>query len=149
MGLAFGVGLAPALAQEAEVLALVNKERAAKGCPALVMNPKLQAAAQGHAAAMSKQNFFGHQSKNGASVGRRVSAQGYKWRSVGENISMGWPTAQKAVSQWMASSGHRKNILDCRFKETGIAMVYDPNDAPLPGYSYGMKYYWVQTFARR
>lgn len=146
---AFGLMAPAAGAQEAEALRLINQARAAKGCPELVVNPKLQAAAEGHAKAMSKQNFFGHKSKNGASVGRRVTAQGYNWRKVAENIAMGWPTPERTVQDWLSSAGHRKNILDCSLRETGLAVVYDPNDAPLPGYGHAMKYYWVQTFGRR
>ena len=146
---ALGLMAPAAMAQEAEVLSLVNQARAAKGCPALVVNPKLQAAAAGHAKAMSKQNFFGHKGKNGSTPGRRATAQGYNWSKVAENIAMGWPTPERTVQDWMASSGHRQNILDCSLRETGIAVVYDPNDAPLPGNSYAMKYYWVQTFGRR
>ena len=138
----------PAAAQEADILHLVNSARAAKGCKPLVLNNALTAAARGHANAMSKQNFFGHQSPNGASVGKRVTKAGYNWSQVAENISGGWTTPEKVVSEWMASSGHRKNILTCRFKDAGVAMVYDPNDKTLPGQPRPLKYYWVMTFGR-
>ena len=140
----------PAAAQEAEVLHLVNAARAAKGCGPLKMNKSLAAAALGHAKSMSERNFFGHTSPNGASVGKRVSKAGYNWSKVAENISGGWTTPEKVVSEWMASSGHRKNILTCKYRETGIAMVYQPDDAPIPGQlPYPMKYYWVQTFGKK
>ena len=138
----------PAAAQEADVLHLVNSARAAKGCKPLVLNSALTAAARGHANAMSKQNFFGHKGPDGASVGRRVSKAGYNWSSVSENISAGWTTPEKVVSEWMASSGHRKNILTCKFRDAGVAMVYDPNDKPIPGQPRALKYYWVMNFAR-
>lgn len=138
----------PAAAQEAEVLQLVNAARKAGGCKPLVMNQALTAAALGHAKDMSKRNFFGHKSPNGASVGKRVSKAGYNWSKVAENISGGWTTPEKVVSEWMASSGHRKNILTCGFKDTGVAMVYDADDKPIPGQPRALKYYWVMTFGR-
>jgi len=149
LAVAMAVTPAVAVAQEAEVLQLINKERAKKGCAPLTMNSQLSAAAKGHATAMAKQNFFSHKGKNGSTLRSRATKAGYKGRKLGENIAAGWPTPAKAVSQWMNSSGHRKNILTCSFKETGIAMVYDPNDAPLPGNSHAMKYYWVQVFGTR
>lgn len=139
---------APATAQEAEVLHLVNAARAAKGCGPLKMNKSLSAAALGHAKSMSERNFFGHKSPNGASVGKRVSKAGYNWTKVAENISGGWTTPEKVVSEWMASSGHRKNILTCAYKDAGVGMVYDPNDKTLPGQPRPLKYYWVMTFGR-
>lgn len=149
LALAMAVTPAAVVAQEAEVLQMVNKERAKKGCAPLKMNSQLTAAAKGHANAMAKQNFFSHKGKGGSTLRSRASGAGYKGRKLGENIAAGWPTPAKAVEQWMNSSGHRKNILTCAFKDTGIAMVYDPNDAPLPGNSYAMKYYWVQVFGSR
>ena len=51
------------------------------------------------------------------------------------------------MKDWLASAGHRKNILDCALSETGIAVVYQPDDKPLKGQKYAMKYYWVEVFA--
>jgi hypothetical protein len=36
--------------------------------------------------------------------------------------------------------------MNCRFRETGIAMVHQPDDKPLKGQSMGLRYYWVQVF---
>jgi uncharacterized protein YkwD len=137
-----------AIAQEADVLALVNKERAKKGCGPLKMNAQLTAAARGHATAMGKQNFFSHTGKNGSTLRSRLKAAGYHGSASAENIAAGYSTPEKAVAQWMASTGHRKNILTCKYTETGIGLYYDANDAPLPGQKYAMKYYWVQTFGK-
>ncbi len=140
----------PALAGEAEdqVLAAVNKARAGAGCAALSVNAKLVAAAQGHAKAMAEQNFFGHASKNGGKFSNRIKAQGYSYSKVAENIAAGQSSAAKVMATWLGSAGHRKNILDCALTETGIAVVYQPDDQPLKGQSFAMKYYWVEVFAR-
>lgn len=141
---------APAAASPAEdqVLALANTARAKAGCAPLRPEPRLTAAAAGHARAMANQNFFGHVSKNGASLRQRIYAQGYRYRAAAENISAGRSTASEAMQAWMRSAGHRKNLLNCRYAQTGIAMVYQADDAPLPGQKYPMKYYWVQVFAQ-
>ncbi|MFZ6028361.1 MAG: CAP domain-containing protein [Chloroflexota bacterium] len=47
------------------------------------------------------------------------------------------------MNTWMSSSGHRHNILNCAFEETGVGYVYAADD---PGvYRYG--HYWTQVFA--
>lgn len=130
----------------AEVLSLINQQRAQHGCGALTPDPALTRAAQGHAQAMSQQNFFSHTGKNGSTLKSRARAAGYSGGRLAENIAAGWTTPARAVAEWMNSPGHRKNILTCAYTRTGIAMVYDPKDAPLPGQKYPMKYYWVETF---
>ena len=132
---------------EDQVLVAVNKARAAAGCSALTMNAKLEAAARGHAKAMATQNFFGHASKNGAKFSSRIKAQDYRYSRVAENIAAGQSSAAAVMKDWLASAGHRKNILDCALRETGIALAYQPDDAPLKGQTYAMKYYWVEVFA--
>ena len=125
----------------------MNKARAGAGCAALPVNAKLEAAARGHAKAMATQNFFGHASKNGAKFSSRIKAQGYRYSRVAENIAAGQSSAAAVMKDWLASAGHRKNILDCALRETGIALAYQPDDAPLKGQTYAMKYYWVEVFA--
>lgn len=134
-------------APEAEALSLINAERARAGCPALKPEPRLMAAATGHAKAMAWLNFFGHVSPDGAKFTNRIKAQGYRVSRAAENIAAGQASASEVVAGWMASAGHRKNILNCKLRETGIAVAYQRDDAPLPGQSYAFRYYWVQVFA--
>lgn len=134
---------------DGDALALVNKARAVAGCGALVVNPQLQAAAEGHATAMAKQNFFSHTGANGSKMQGRIQAQGYSGRKLAENIAAGQPTAQDVVAGWLKSAGHKRNMLDCDFTETGLAWVDQPDDKPLAGKSAAYRYYWVQVFGRR
>lgn len=142
--------LAAMTTQESEVLDLINQERARHGCGALSVNARLTAAAEGHAVAMATKNFFGHKGPNGSTLRSRTNHAGYRGGALAENIAAGWATPQKTVSEWMNSSGHRRNILTCKYRETGIAMVYQPDDSPIPGQPpYPMKYYWVQVFGKK
>lgn len=133
---------------EQQVLVLINQQRAQGGCEPLVMQSQLRAAAAGHANAMAAKNFFGHASKNGAKFSSRIKAQGYSGHKYAENIAAGYASAEKVVAIWMNSHGHRVNIMNCAYTETGIALAYQEDDAPLPGSDYPMHYYWVQEFAK-
>lgn len=133
---------------EDQVLRLVNRHREKAGCEPLVAEARLTAAAEGHSRAMAAQDFVAHDGKDGKDLAARVEDQGYRWQSVGENIAAGQATAAQAVNSWMRSKGHRANILNCAFTQTGIAMVFQAGDQPLRGNPGAFSYYWTQDFAR-
>lgn len=130
-----------------EVLGILNAARVKAGCGPLKLNLKLMAAAKTHATNMAQKDFFGHANKDGSKFSSRVKRQGYKYRMVAENIAAGQASAKKAAYDWLGSAGHRRNILNCKLKETGIAVAYQANDKPMMGNSKPFYYYWVQVFA--
>lgn len=138
---------AAAVSPAETVLSAVNSARAKAGCQPLRLNARLTAAANVHAAAMAEQNFFGHAGKDGSKFASRIKRQGYSYRSAAENIAAGQRTALQAVQGWLKSAGHRRNMLNCRMTETGIAVVYQADDRPIRGNSAPLRYYWVQVFA--
>jgi uncharacterized protein YkwD len=111
-------------------LCLVNRERAENGESALQPNAQLQKAAQGHTESMVDQDYFEHVSPSGDTPLGRMIAAGYIYSSqvgyeVGENIGWGtlWlATPDAIVAAWMASPGHRANILDIHFHDTAIGV---------------------------
>lgn len=146
------VALAVATPVQAEstadaVLSAVNAARAKAGCGPLQIDARLTAAAKGHARAMAEQNFFGHAGKDGSRFSSRIAKQGYSYWAAAENIAAGQSSAGQVVASWLNSAGHRRNILDCRMKDTGIAMVYQADDRPIRGNPAPLRYYWVQVFA--
>jgi uncharacterized protein YkwD len=145
---AFAAFAAPALANspEAEALAQINALRADAGCGPLQINPALQAAAAGHAADMAQQNFFSHTGTGGSKLRGRIDAAGYRWGAIAENIAAGQSSAAEVVSVWYQSAGHKKNMLNCTYRDTGLALVYQADDQPIKGYDFPFNYYWVQTF---
>jgi uncharacterized protein YkwD len=127
-------------AYEQQVLDLVNAERAANGCKALVIDPSLQKASHDYAVEMVQTHNFSHTSVDGLSPTDRAKAAGYD-DGVGENIAMGYSNDPKGVvSGWMNSAGHRANILNCSYTKTGVG--YDPG-LITQGYASGS---WVQDF---
>jgi uncharacterized protein YkwD len=114
----------------AATLCLVNRERARHGEPALHWNERLVRAAQSHTESMAFGDYFEHVGPGGETPLSRMRRTGYIYSSrlgfeVGENIAWGslWLGTPKAVvASWMASPGHRANILDERFRDTGIGV---------------------------
>ena len=148
VALALGLAVpAPASADSVQsVLAGINSVRAKAGCGPLKLNKQLMATAESHARNMAEDDFFGHRDKSGKGFPARVRAQGYPLSLAAENIAAGQKTPEKAVQAWLDSPSHRKNVMNCKFRETGIAMVYQADDKPLKGQSMGLRYYWVQVF---
>lgn len=126
--------LQPAAGNVAEVraatLCLVNRERAAHGEQPLHWNVHLLASAQGHTENMAFQDYFAHIGRSGETPLQRIRRSGYIYSSrlgfeIGENIGWGslWlGTPRAVVAAWMHSPGHRANILDRRFRDTGVGV---------------------------
>ncbi len=122
----------------AQVVALVNKERAAAGCGPVTEDPQLDEAAQGHSDDMAARGFFDHTNPDGDGPGERITAAGYRWSTYGENIAKGQQTPQAVMGSWMNSPGHRANILNCAFKNIGVG-VHDGSGGP----------WWTQAFGAK
>lgn len=105
----------PAL--RASVVCLINKARAAYGLPGLHASSQLDRSAQGWTNAMVASGQFSH-----GDPGARVSAVGFRWSTVGENIATGFATPRQVVAAWMASQGHCYNILAPIFTNVGTGV---------------------------
>ncbi|HVK97255.1 MAG TPA: CAP domain-containing protein, partial [Flavisolibacter sp.] len=111
------------------ILQLVNQQRKA-GCkcgdtyyspaPAVKWSTELEIAALKHSIDMDDRNYFSHTSSSGTNPGARITGEGYKWRTFGENIAMGYPTEKDVVQGWVKSPGHCKNIMNKNFTEMGV-----------------------------
>jgi uncharacterized protein YkwD len=111
-------------------LCLINQERADHSEAALQLNTHLQQSAQSHTESMAFGNYFEHSGPGGDTPLSRMIASGYIPSSnvgyeIGENIGWGTldlGTPHAIVAAWMASPGHRANILDARFQDTAIGV---------------------------
>ncbi len=103
------------------ILNLINKERTSTGVKPLILNKKLNKLAKIKSNDMSQNNYFGHNSSTLGSPFNLIKKNNIKYLTAGENIAKGQKTPLEVVSSWMNSSGHRKNILNPKFQEMGIA----------------------------
>ncbi len=125
----------------AQVLDLTNRERQNAGLDALVLSPELREAAQGYSQVLATGDCFSHTCGPVPDFAERDAQAGYNdWTSIGENIAGGHPTPEAVVAGWMASPGHRANILSTSFTEIGIGVTSGPGP-------YG--WYWTEEFGAR
>ena len=124
-----------------QVRECANSEREQHGLPRLPENPVLDKAAELQARNMAKYDYFDHWDPWGRGPQNRIDAVGGNWLDfvrVGENIAAGGTTVERTCADWMASHGHRENILDPAWHAIGSAFARGKT-------SYG--YYYVQEFA--
>ncbi|MGP4091463.1 CAP domain-containing protein [Streptomyces sp. KR55] len=124
---------APASGAVARVVALVNSERSKAGCSPVTVNAKLTKAAQDHSADMASHKNMSHTGSDGSEPGERITRAGYSWRTYGENVAYGYSSPEQVMAGWMSSPGHKRNILNCGFKEIGVGLAQPGN-------------YWTQDF---
>lgn len=123
---------------EAQVVELVNKERAAQGLPALKFNAELSKVAEAKAADLRDKNYFSHTSPTYGSPFDMMKSFGIRYTAAGENIAKGYMNPTSVMNGWMNSPGHKANILNSNFTEIGVGYVSGSNGSG----------YWVQMFIR-
>lgn len=100
---------------------LANDSRRADGLPTLTVSPVLEEAAQRKAKDMAEKSYFAHVSPQGISPWYWFTESGYKFVYAGENLAVDFSESDVVNRAWLASPGHRTNILNKNFSEIGIA----------------------------
>ncbi len=103
---------------------LANSDRAQNGAGTLSINPRLVEAAQSKADDMAARGYFLHNTPDGREPWSFIKAAGYDYKYAGENLAIQFSDSIEVERAWIASELHRKNILDNRFTEIGIATAY-------------------------
>ena len=107
---------------EKEVFDLINKQRTQNGLSPLKENSELQRVARIKAQDMVNNNYFSHTSPTYGSPFDMMKSFKISYNTAGENIA-GNSSNSSAVTAWMNSPGHRANILNGSFNQTGIGVV--------------------------
>ena len=118
----------------------INTERLIRGVPPLRMNPVLRSLAQQQSRDMAERDMLAHISSRGESLEVRLIRAGFpRWKRAAENLALCYEEVVPslvATHGWMMSPSHRQNILDPRFRETGIGVAQSARGA----------YYFTQIF---
>jgi len=112
------------------VLDLVNAQRTAVGLGSVSWSDSLAATAKIRASEIVVK--WSHTRPNGESC---FSIFPGEFDAVAENIAKGQGCASEVMTSWMASDGHRSNILKSGLTQLGVAC-----------YCVDGTYYWVQDF---
>src|SRR5437899_5118257 len=105
----------------------INRERTSSRLPNLVLKDDLTRIARRHSRWMAGDGRIYHADsssphyREGDDLAREIPGN---WRSAGENVGMG-PDCQSIHDAFMASPGHRSNILDHGYNQVGIGVSFD------------------------
>ena len=121
----------------------VNEERSKNGVSTLSYNTIMEKYARIKSQDMGDNNYFDHKDLNGNLITAKMQNDGVTYSAWGENIayisgiSDANVLAEKFMTNWMNSQGHRDNILSTNFNSIGIGV-----------YKIGNKVYATQEFYR-
>ena len=128
---------------EKKAFLLINEIRRKNGMKDLIWSDQVANIARQHSQSMATNKFFSHRGLDGSMIDDRADAVGLKkWWAIGENIAFnrGYAKpAEFAVECWMDSQGHRRNLLDARWRETGVGVAVNSDGS----------YYFTQVFLWR
>lgn len=106
------------------VIDIVNNYRVKERLEPLTENSKLSFSAEKKLQDMFVKQYFEHVSPEGVSVGDLADQVSYEYITIGENLALGnFRDDKDLVDAWMASPGHRANILNEHYNETGVAVA--------------------------
>ncbi len=141
-----------------EMFKLVNQARAEAGREPLKWDPFLANVAEIRARDMINKNYFDHyvavdgKLKSLAAIEAKKLSPSFD-KIVGENLYKGTSDAKGAFNALMNSPGHRKNILNSKWKSIGIAFVKgaptcnSPPPFDNPNYAMAHEHTCVQIFS--
>lgn len=116
-------GTTNAMLSVSGVVAFTNSFRTANGAPPLDQNTMLTFAATMKLNDMFDNQYFDHVSPSGIVPSFWVEQSKYQYKATGENLALGFFSDDKdLVEAWMASPGHKANILNPTFEDIGVAV---------------------------
>jgi uncharacterized protein YkwD len=107
---------------EAQMLEMVNIERAKEGLQPLRPDPELTNVARAHSKDMFARGYFAHVDPEGKDPFDRMRNAHVNFFAAGENLALA-QTLEIAHTNLMNSPGHRANILNPSFGRLGIGIL--------------------------
>ncbi|HJU57349.1 MAG TPA: CAP domain-containing protein [Actinomycetota bacterium] len=104
------------LQNRAEMLQLMNEDRADRNRDALRLNDELSRYARRHSREMAESGQLFHTPDLAGKL------RGLNWSIGGENVGVG-PSLEALEDAWMASRPHRRNVLRAGFLRTAVGVV--------------------------
>ena len=119
------------------IVGLINTARSRAGLAPVAWQDQVAAAAMAHSIDQATMNRMTHTGSDGSDAGVRLRRAGFVWHAWGENVAAGYTSVPAVFDGWMASPGHKAQILgDYAYVGLGVS-------ASATG-----TVYWTLDFAR-
>jgi uncharacterized protein YkwD len=107
----------------ADVVTLVNNERAAAALNPVVAEAPIAKMAFDYSVDMQMRGFFDHVNLECEGLDVRLARAGIPYVLAAENIAQGQVSAADVMQAWMNSPAHRANILNGQLTKIGVGAV--------------------------
>lgn len=104
------------------IIELTNKTREKADASPLTANQLLTKAAYEKARDLIKYQTFSH-TLGDKKFSTWIKDSGYEYSFVGENLAIDFATSEGVVEAWLESPTHKKNLLNNKFTEIGVAVI--------------------------
>jgi uncharacterized protein YkwD len=131
--------------QELQFLQLINDYRHQNGLGPLILSDTLTLSSEHHSKDMAQYGFFAHNTEASSYYPKRsqpwdrMAAEGYDYNAYkGENLAVGYETAEGVFQAWRESPSHNAAMLNGHYRVIGIARIYSPGG--------NHQWYWTTDF---
>lgn len=107
----------------ANMINLTNQARTEAGLEPLVENEALTRYAQIKGQDMLDHDYFAHNTPDGKRPWEWIERSDYDYVYAGENLAMDFMSAEVVHDAFMKSPSHRRNILNPKYKDIGVAVL--------------------------
>ena len=109
--------------QQARLIFLVDELRAKQDVTGLYVENKLINSAYAKSADMLTGQYFSHVSSEGKDLNYWLKQANYDYWVAGENLAMGFSSADAVMQAWIQSPLHYQNLVDPDFIDIGIGLA--------------------------
>ncbi|MCK6574358.1 CAP domain-containing protein [Myxococcota bacterium] len=100
---------------------MVNEQRTAHGLPPLRIWPELASVALAHAVELDERRILVHATGSTGNLQTRLQSRGMRFTLAAENLADA-ATPRQALAAFLASPGHKRNLLDPALTHMGIGL---------------------------
>lgn len=105
------------------MISLINQSRVEAGVDPLKESPLLAQYAQAKGQDMIDQDYFTHDTPEGKRPWQWIDRSQFDYIYAGENLAMDFVTAEVVHAAFLKSPSHRRNVLNTKYQEVGIAVL--------------------------
>lgn len=109
--------------QQQKIIELTNNVRIEQKVKPLIQSSVLSRAAEAKVTDMVAANYFAHVSPGGKGLSDWLKVAGYNYAVAGENLAMGFVSADEVINAWKESPTHFANLVDKDYSQIGVAMA--------------------------
>ncbi len=108
--------------EQIKLINLTNDLRAKNYLPSLKEEVLLDKSAYFKAEDMAVNKYFSHTGPDNHNLAYFLNQAGYPYNVAGENLAMGFTSAEEVLAAWIKSPTHYANLLDRDYEELGVGL---------------------------